>query len=46
MLSFNLLKKTPPIGKSLICIDDKKIKNILKKIKNKNILTYGFHKKS
>ena len=40
------IEKTPPIGKSLICIDDKKIKNILKKIKNKNILTYGFHKKA
>ena len=40
------IEKPPPIGKSLICIDDKKIKNILKKIKNKNILTYGFHKKA
>jgi len=40
------INKTPPIGKSLICIDDKNIKKILKKIKNKNILTYGFNKKA
>jgi len=40
------INKTPPIGKSLICIDNKNIKNILTKIKNKNILTYGFNKKA
>ena len=40
------INKTPPIGKSLICIDNKNIKKILKKIKNKNILTYGFNKKA
>ncbi len=40
------LNKTPPIGKSLICIDNKNIKKILPKIKNKNILTYGFDHKS
>ena len=40
------LNKTPPIGKSLICIDNKNIKKILFKIKNKNILTYGFDNKS
>ena len=40
------INKTPPIGKSLICIDNKNIKRILKKIKNKNILTYGFNKKA
>ena len=38
------INKTPPIGKSLICIDNKNIKKILVKIKNKNILTYGFKK--
>ena len=38
------INKTPPIGKSLICLDNKNLQNILKKIKNKNILTYGFHK--
>ena len=40
------INKTPPIGKSLICIDSKNIKKILKKLKNKNILTYGFNKKA
>jgi len=40
------INKTPPIGKSIICTDDKNIKNILFKIKNKNILTYGFNKKA
>jgi UDP-N-acetylmuramate--alanine ligase len=40
------INKTPPIGKSLICIDNKNIKKILTKIKNKNILTYGFNKKA
>ncbi len=40
------INKTPPIGKCLICIDNKNIKKILKKISNKNILTYGFDKKA
>ena len=40
------INKTPPIGKSIICIDSKNIKNILPKIKNKNILTYGISKKA
>ena len=35
------INKTPPIGKSIICLDSKNIKKILHKIKNKNILTYG-----
>ena len=35
------INKTPPTGKSIICIDNKNIKKILSKIKNKNILTYG-----
>jgi len=35
------IEKTPPIGKSIICIDNKNIRKIFKKIKNKNILTYG-----
>ena len=38
------INKTPPIGKSIICIDNANIKKILKKIKNKNTLTYGFDK--
>ncbi len=40
------INKTPPMGKSLICIDNKNIKKILTKIKNKNILTYGTSIKS
>ena len=36
------INKTPPIGKSIICLDDKQIRKIKKKIKTKNILTYGF----
>ena len=40
------INKTPPTGKSLICIDNKNIKKILRKIKNKNILTYGFDNKA
>ena len=40
------INKTPPIGKSIICIDNKNIKKILSKIKNKNILTYGLSKKA
>ncbi len=35
------INKTPPTGKAIICLDSKNIKKILKKIKNKNILTYG-----
>jgi UDP-N-acetylmuramate--alanine ligase len=40
------INKTPPTGKSVICVDNKNIKKILKKIKNKNILTYGESKKA
>ncbi len=35
------INKTPPTGKAIICLDSKNIKKILKRIKNKNILTYG-----
>ena len=35
------IEKTPPTGKSIICLDNKNIRKILKKIKNKNMLTYG-----
>ena len=35
------INKTPPTGKSIICIDNKHIKKIFTKIQNKNILTYG-----
>ena len=40
------IEKTPPTGKAIICLDNKNIKNILNKIKNKNILTYGENKNS
>ena len=39
-------EKTPPTGKSIICIDNMNIKKIFKKIKNKNILTYGENEKA
>ena len=35
------INKTPPTGKAIICIDNNNIKKIIKKIKNKNIITYG-----
>ncbi len=38
------IEKTPPTGKSIVCIDDKNIRKILSKIKNKNIFTYGLNK--
>ena len=40
------INRTPPIGKCIICLDDKNIKKITKKIKTKNILSYGFDKNS
>ena len=40
------IDKTPPTGKSIICIDNNNIRKILNKIKNKNILTYGESKKA
>ena len=40
------IKKTPPTGKSIICIDNINIRKILNKIKNKNILTYGENNKA
>tara|TARA_B100001057_G_scaffold420015_1_gene440145 strand:+ start:55 stop:1452 length:1398 start_codon:yes stop_codon:yes gene_type:complete len=40
------INKTPPTGKSIICIDSQNVKQILNKIKNQNILTYGENKES
>ena len=40
------LNKTPTIGKAFLCADDKEIKKIIPRIKNKNFLTYGFSKKA
>jgi len=42
----NFINKVPSIGKSFICLDDKINKEIIKKLKNKNYYTYGFHKNS
>tara|TARA_Y100000590_G_scaffold402968_1_gene489164 strand:+ start:11117 stop:12511 length:1395 start_codon:yes stop_codon:yes gene_type:complete len=45
--SFRLfIEKTPSFGKSLICLDNKDLKLVLKKSKTNNFLTYGFNKKS
>ena len=38
--------KTPSLGKSFLCLDDKNIKNILPRLKNKNYYTYGLSKNS
>ncbi len=40
------IEKTPSFGKSLVCIDNKNLKNLLKQAKSNNFLTYGFHKDS
>ena len=40
------INKTPPTGKAILCIDSVNIRKILKKIKDKNILTYGENKKA
>ncbi len=40
------INKTPPIGKSIICIDDPDLKKIISEIRTKNYLTYGFDKKA
>ena len=40
------INKTPPTGKSIICVDSNNIRKILNKIKNKNILSYGESKKA
>ena len=38
----NFLDKTPLLGKNVVCIDDKNLKYLVKKINKKNFLTYGF----
>ena len=40
------IEKTPPIGKSFLCLDDLNLKKIIKKLKKKNYYTYGFHQDS
>ncbi len=38
------IEKTPPTGKSILCLDNKNLKKLYSRIKNKNILTYGENK--
>ena len=40
------IEKTPPIGKSFLCLDDPCIKKILNNLQTKNYYTYGFDKKA
>ena len=40
------IEKTPITGKSIVCMDNKNIRTILKKLENKNIITYGERKKA
>ncbi len=40
------INKTPPTGKSIICLDNQNLRKVLKKIKNKNIITFGESKKA
>jgi len=40
------VEKTPSFGKSFVCIDNKNLKSLVNKCKNKNYLTYGFDKDS
>ena len=42
----NFLNKTPTMGKSFLCIDDKGIEKIIPRVKNKNFFTYGFSEKA
>ena len=42
----DFIEKTPSLGKTFLCIDDKNIRTILNKIKKKNYYTYGINKKS
>jgi len=42
----NFIEKTPSIGKSFVCLDDKNNREVLKKVANKNYNTYGINKNS
>ncbi|MDC3139614.1 UDP-N-acetylmuramate--L-alanine ligase [Candidatus Pelagibacter sp.] len=42
----NFIEKIPSVGKGFICIDDKNLKEVLKKSQNKNFYTYGKSKNS
>ena len=38
------IERTPSFGKCFICLDDKNNKDVIKKLKKKNFLTYGIDK--
>ena len=40
----SFIEKTPSLGKTFLCIDDKNIKEVIKKTNNKNFYTYGLLK--
>ena len=40
------IEKTPSFGKAIVCLDNSNLKNLLKKCKTNNFVTYGFDKKS
>ena len=40
----SFIEKTPSLGKTFLCIDDKNIKEVIKKTNNKNFYTYGLSK--
>jgi len=40
------MSKVPSFGKTFVCIDDKNTRDVYKKSKIKNVLTYGLNKKS
>ncbi len=42
----DFIEKTPSLGKTFICIDDKNCREVLKKIKKKNYYTYGTNNKA
>ena len=42
----SFIDKTPSFGKSVICIDDKNLKGLLRQCKTNNFLTYGFNGKA
>ncbi len=40
------VENTPSFGKCYVCLDNKTNRDVLKKIKNKNFLTYGINRKT
>jgi len=42
----SFIEKTPSFGKAFVCIDDKNIRKIIKKVTNNNYYTYGIKENS